>query len=61
MEKDPHLDLEIDAMAGVSGQAALNRRLAFGDISVPLRPRRRNGEMAERFADMVSSLLEAGR
>lgn len=38
MEKDPDLDLEIDAMAGVSGQAALNRRPAFGDISIPLRP-----------------------
>lgn len=38
MEKDPDLDLEIDAMAGVSGQAALIRRPAFSDISMPLQP-----------------------
>lgn len=38
MDRDPDLDFKIDAMAGVSGQAALNRRPAFGDISVPLQP-----------------------
>jgi len=36
MEKDPDCDLEIDATAGVSGQAAVNRRPSFGDISLPL-------------------------
>jgi hypothetical protein len=38
MDRDPDCDLEIDATAGVSGQAALNRRPAFGDISIPLQP-----------------------
>lgn len=38
MEKDPDCDLEIDATAGVSGQAAVNRRPSFGDISLPLQP-----------------------
>ena len=116
MEKDPDLDLEIDAMAGVSGQAALNRRPALGDISMPLQPggpdwglrdaekanvrqslksilsvpvlnradpdgpllatlqidsdlslaesgldQEEKWRMAERFADVVSLLLEAGR
>ena len=36
MDNDPDRDLEIDATAGVSGQAAVNRRPAFGDISLPL-------------------------
>jgi hypothetical protein len=38
MEKDPDFDLEIDATAGVSGQAVINRRLAFGDLSLALQP-----------------------
>lgn len=38
MEKDPDGDLEIDGTAGVSGQAAVSRRPAFGDISLPLQP-----------------------
>lgn len=38
MEKDPDCDLEIDVTAGVSGQAAVSRRPAFGDISLPLQP-----------------------
>ncbi|HEY5619656.1 MAG TPA: hypothetical protein VIK60_17075 [Vicinamibacterales bacterium] len=116
MERDSDLDIEIDAMAGVSGQAALNRRPAFGDISLPLQPggpdwglreaekskvrqtlksilsvpvfdradpegpllatlqvdsdlsladsgldQEEKWRMAERFADVVSLLLEAGR
>ena len=116
MDKDPDLDLEIDATAGVSGQAALNRRPAFGDISMPLQlggpdwglrdaekarvrqslrsilsvpvfnradpdgpllatlqvdsdlslgesgfDQEEKWRMAERFADVVSLLLEAGR
>jgi hypothetical protein len=116
MDNDPDRDLEIDASAGVSGLAALNRRPAFGDISLPLRaggpdwglresekakvrkgltsilsvpvfnPSELDGpllatlqidsdvslpeigfdsepkwQMAERFADVLSLLLEAGR
>jgi hypothetical protein len=38
MEGDPDWDLEIDETAGVSGQAVLHRRPAFGDISLPLQP-----------------------
>ena len=38
MDKDPDCDLEIGVTAGVSGQADLNRRPAFGDISMPLQP-----------------------
>lgn len=38
MERDPDFDLGIDATAGVSGQAVINRRPAFGDISLPLQP-----------------------
>ncbi len=36
MDRDPDFDLEIDATAGVSGQAVINRRPAIGDISLPL-------------------------
>lgn len=116
MASDPDFDLEIDATAGVSGQAVINRRPAFGDISLPLQqggpdwglrdaekakvrqslksilsvpvfnsadpdgpllatlqvdsdlPLEDSGldseerwQMAERFADVVSLLLEAGR
>jgi len=38
MANDPDFDLEIDATAGVSGQAVVHGRTAFGDISLPLRP-----------------------
>ena len=38
MDTDPDADLEIDATAGVSGQVVVNRRAAFGDISLPLQP-----------------------
>jgi hypothetical protein len=38
MDSDPDLDLELDATAGVSGQAVLHRKPAFGDISIPLQP-----------------------
>ena len=116
METDPDADLEIDATAGVSGQVVVNRRAAFGDISLPLQPggpdwglrasekarirpslltilsvpvfnpadpagpllatlqidsdetldeigfdQEDQREVAERFADVVSLLLEAGR
>jgi hypothetical protein len=116
MDEDPDSDLELDAHAGVGGQAAFHRRPAFGDIVRPLeaggpdwglRPaeqaRVRPGlqsilsvpvfnrldpdgpllgtlqidsdqplvasgfhseekrQMAERFADVVSLLLETGR
>jgi hypothetical protein len=38
MDADADRDFEIDAHAGVSGQAALHRRPAFGDILMPLQP-----------------------
>jgi hypothetical protein len=38
MSSDPDVDLELDATAGVSGQASIHRRPAFGDISIPLKP-----------------------
>ncbi|HKC56585.1 MAG TPA: hypothetical protein VKC35_10695 [Vicinamibacterales bacterium] len=38
MGNDPDSDLEIDATAGASGQAAVNRRPAFADLSLQLQP-----------------------
>lgn len=38
MENDPDSDLEIDASSGASGQAGVNRRPAFGDLSLQLQP-----------------------
>ena len=38
MEGDPDSDLEIDAPSGASGQAVVNRRPAFGDLSLQLQP-----------------------
>ncbi len=38
MENDSDADLEIDATSGASGQAVINRRPAFGDLSLQLQP-----------------------
>jgi hypothetical protein len=38
MVRDPDVDFEIDATSGASGQAVVNRRPAFADLSLQLQP-----------------------